>query len=137
MVFVVLFACVTMIEYLAFMFNAKKYLNAPLPMITHGNYSLSQKVDIMVRDDWQNETRKKTKAELPLEPMRVILKAAGGEGKDAMRAGKDAAIAFRKSIIAMAKVLAKNAGVYAIHSKRETIMVEDVELAAKEMAKRL
>ncbi len=65
-------------------------------------------------------------AELPLAPLKRILKRAGGE-----RVSDDAAEALRDEVEEQAMDLAERAREYSKHAARKTIQKEDVDAARR------
>ena len=65
-------------------------------------------------------------AELPLAPVKRIIKNAGAE-----RVSEDAVIALRDSIEDMAREVADEALRAARHARRRTVKREDIELAVR------
>ena len=66
-------------------------------------------------------------AELPLAPMKRIIKAAG-----AARASEEAAEALRDVIEDIAADIARKAVQFAKHAGRKTVTKDDIKLAARE-----
>ena len=63
-------------------------------------------------------------AELPLAPVKRIIKNAGAE-----RVSEDAVVALRDAVEETAEDLAENARAYARHAGRKTVKKEDVRAA--------